>query len=79
VPGSAWRQASDVFWFDTVAFGHEVAENGVHIDRVPEHDEIDHESECPQLVFLALAVTLSQFSTLSMKDGPGELVAAFLS
>ena len=42
------RQAVDVFGFDVIARGYELVQGGVHIDCVPEHDEIDHQSERPE-------------------------------
>ena len=70
------QQAVDVFGFDVIARGYELVQGGVHIDCVPEHDEIDHQSERPELVLLPFAIALAQFATLSMKDGAGELVTS---
>jgi hypothetical protein len=71
------RQAVDVFGFNVIARGYELVQGGVHIDCVPEHDEIHHQSERPELVLLPFAIALAQFATLSMKDGAGELVTSF--
>ena len=47
----------------------------VHIDRVPEHDDVDHQTEGAELVFLAFAIALPQLSALAMEHHAGELMA----
>lgn len=54
-----------------------MVDGDVHIDRVPEHDDIDDQAERSELILLAFAIALAQFAALSMKDDAGELVAAF--
>ena len=51
----------------------------MRVDRVPEHDDVDHETECPELVLLALAVTLAQLALLAVEDGAREPVAALVT
>jgi len=77
VAEAEWRQARDIFRPDIVTFGVELTESGIHVDGVPEYDEIDDQAERSELIFLSFTIALAQFAALSMKDDAGELVAAF--
>ena len=52
-------QAGDVLGPDVEAFGTKLVEYGVHVDRVPQHDEVDDDAERAELIFLAFAVALA--------------------
>ena len=39
-----------------------LVEGRLHIDGVPQHNHVDDDAECVELVFLAFTVTLSQLS-----------------
>ena len=54
------RQAGDVLRLDLVALGTQLAHRRVHVDRIPEHDEIDEQAEGAKLVFLALTIALAK-------------------
>jgi len=60
-----------------VTLRHELVQRRVHVDRVPEHDQIDRQSERPELVLLPFAVSLAQLAAPTMKDDVGELVTTF--
>jgi hypothetical protein len=70
------REPRDVLGFGVMSFSPELAERGIHVDGVPEHDEVDHEPERAELVLLAFAVALAQLATLAVEDDAGELMAA---
>ena len=70
------REPGDVLGADVVALGAELVERRVHVDRVPEHDDVDHQPERAELVLLAFAVALAQLAALAVEDDAGELVAA---
>jgi hypothetical protein len=70
------RQAGDILRPDLVALGAQLAHCRVHVDRIPEHDEIDDQPEGAKLVFLALTIALAKLATLAVEDDAGELVAA---
>src|SRR3954469_3028497 len=59
------REPGDVFGPDLVSLGAELAERRIHVDRVPEHDEVDHEPNRAELVLLALAVALAELAPLA--------------
>src|SRR3954449_11581671 len=59
------REPGDVFGPDLVSFGAELAERRIHVDRVPEHDEVDHEPKRAELVLLAFAVALAELAPLA--------------
>jgi hypothetical protein len=44
----------------------------IHIDRVPKSDDVDHEPQSSELIFLSLAVMLPQLASFAMEDGPRE-------
>ena len=53
------------------ALGPQMIQGGFHADRVPEHDRIGDQAERAKLVFLTLAIRLSDFAALAVADGPG--------
>ena len=57
-----------------MAFRAEVIECGVHIDCVPQNQEVDDDAECAELVFLPFAVSLPKFAPFAMEDDAGELM-----
>src|SRR3954452_7712026 len=76
VPEAQGREPGDVFGPDLVSLGAELVDRRIHVDRVPEHDEVDHEPKRAELVLLALAVALAELAPLAMEDDAGELVTA---
>ena len=52
-------------------------EGRLHIDGVPQHNHVDDDAECVELVFLAFTVTLPQFATFAVEDGAGQGMATF--
>ena len=71
------RQPGNIVGQYLVPLGPELIERHIHVNGVPEHDEVDDESERTKLVLLSLAIALAQFSTLAMKEDAGELMASF--
>ena len=67
------REPGDVCGPDLVSLGAELVDRRIHVDRVPEHDEVDHEPKRTELVLLALAVALAELAPLAMEDDAGEL------
>jgi len=70
------REAPDILGENLVACCAELIEGGVHIDIVPENDEVDDDAERAELVFLPFAVALPELAPLSMEDDAGELMAS---
>lgn len=56
-----WRQPRRIFWQDGKSFGTVLVQRCVHVDGVPEHDEVDDKAERAELIFLAITVTLPEF------------------
>jgi hypothetical protein len=54
-------QAGDVFITNVVSAGAKLVQRRIHINRVPEHDDVDHEAEGAELVFLAFAIALIEW------------------
>jgi hypothetical protein len=71
------RQAGNILVADREAFGTQLSQGGIHIDGIPQDDEVDHEAEGAKLVLLAIAVALAQLPAAPMEDDTGELVALF--
>jgi hypothetical protein len=53
-----WREPSDVFWLDWVALLLELLEGRVHIDGVPQDDDVDDQAERTELILLAFPPAL---------------------
>jgi len=49
----------------------------VHVNGVPEYDEIDDEPERAQLVLLAFAIALAEFATFAMESDVREPMPSF--
>jgi hypothetical protein len=47
----------------------------IDIKRVPENDDVDHESKGSKLVFLSFPIALTQFATFAVKNSSCQLVA----
>lgn len=71
------RQAGHVRGVHLDALGAELSEGRVHVDRVSEHNDVDHEAERAELVLLALAVALATCPAC-LEDGTRQPVAALV-
>ena len=69
-------QPCDIFIAHQKAFLPQWLQRRIHVDRIPQDDDVDHQPKRTQLILLALAVTLAQFAALAMEDGPGQAVPA---
>ncbi|WSA16628.1 hypothetical protein OHB15_44570 [Streptosporangium subroseum] len=54
-----------------------MADRGVQVDRGPQHDAVQDESENAELVFQAAFVAVVQLALLAVADLAGQDVAAF--
>ena len=70
-------QPGDVLGTDAEAFSTKALQRRVHVDRVPQDDEIDDEAERAKLVFLTFAIALPQFAALAVEYDARKLVATF--
>ncbi len=57
-----------------IAFGFELPECRIHIDRVPQAKQVDNQAQGAQLVFVPFAVALVQFPAPTMEDRAGQLM-----
>ena len=48
----------------------------IHVERVPQHQHVDHQTQRPQLVFLAFPVALPDLAPLTMENRPGHAITA---
>ena len=51
----------------------EVVQSRIHIERVPENNHIDHQSQGAQLVFLPFPVLLTHFAPPPMEHFPRQV------
>src|SRR5262245_10488434 len=70
------RQAGHILAPDLEALLAELPQRRVHVDGVPEHDDVDDQTERAQLVLLPLAIPLAQLATLAVENGAGKHVPA---
>ena len=62
---------------ERVAVRGEVVEGGLDVDGLPEHDDVDHDAEAVELIFLPDLVVLTELAALPVEDVAGQRVAAF--
>src|SRR5215831_14194841 len=62
-----------------IAFGFELPECRIHIDRVPQDNHVDDQSQGPQLVFLPFAVALAQLPPPTMENRASQLVPVLMT
>jgi len=60
-----------------VSAGGEMFKGGLGVDRLPEDDDVDHDAEAVELVFLPDLVVLAELAALPVEDVAGQRVAAF--
>jgi hypothetical protein len=48
-----------------------LVEGSIHVDRVPQDDGVDDQAKGAELILLALAVALAQFTALAVEDTAG--------
>jgi hypothetical protein len=70
-----WRQPGHVFGEHRKALSPKLLECRIDIKRVPENDDVDHESKSSELVFLSFPIALTQFAPLAVKNSSCQLVA----
>ena len=61
-------EPSSIFVAHQEALGPELIERSVHIDGVPEHDDVCCQAERLELIFLSFTITLSQFDPQEAKN-----------
>lgn len=71
------RQPRHVFRFYFVSLGTELIQRRLHIDRIPQHQQVDDQTERTELIFLPFAVTLAQLTPAAVKDFSGQSMASF--
>jgi hypothetical protein len=71
------RQTRDVLITHFKTIGFQIIDSLVHVERVPEHNHIDDQAQCAELVLLPLLVLLAHFPLLSMKDRPRQSMTLF--
>jgi hypothetical protein len=60
------RQPGSVLIPDGIAFFSELLENGVHINSVSEHDDVNNKPQSAELILLSLTIPLPQLSPFAM-------------
>lgn len=68
------RQPGHILCAHVEALGTELFERRVHVDCVPQHDDVHHRSKRAELVFLTLTVALPHFAAIAMEYDAGELI-----
>jgi hypothetical protein len=73
------REAREVLIGDLVAGGAELGDGVVEVLGVPEHERVEREAERAELVFLPVAVGLTQLTLVAVEDDPGDGVPALVA
>ena len=77
--GDNWRHLGDVLVKDSMALQPELFDSGLHIDRVPMGDDVEHEAESPELFFLSLTQWLAYFAPVTVTKAPTKRMPRFLA
>ena len=70
-----WGEPGDVGRVDRVSVRGEVVEGGLDVYGLLQHDDVDHDAEAVELVFLPDLVVPPQLAALAVEDGAGQGVA----
>jgi hypothetical protein len=66
-----------VFFVYRISLLSELAQNCLHIDRIPEHDHIDDKPERAELIFLPFAVALTKLTSFTAENDARNAVPTF--
>ena len=72
-------EAGDIGAGDACAFGGDLAQGFLHVDRIPMDDGVEGEAEGAGLILLSLAQRIADFAALAVMDSPSETMAQFLA
>ena len=70
------REARPVFRNNFHPFRLQIFQCRLQVNRIPEHHSIRDKPQGAELVFLAFAIRLADFSPFTVADRPGDLVAS---
>jgi len=60
-----------------VPFFPKLRKRRVHVDRIPQHDDVESQAQGSKLILLPFAIALPQLAALSMENLTGHAVTAF--
>ena len=70
-------ESGDVGGVGVVTVGGEVVEGGLGVDGLPQHDDVEHDAQGVELVFLADLVVLAELATMAVEYVAGQAVSGF--
>ena len=53
-----------------MALDSKLLQNRIHVDRVPESEDVDYKAQCAELILLSLSITLPQLTAFAVKNSP---------
>ena len=71
------RKPGLVFRQNWVALASKLSQDRVRVQRVPQDDHVDDQTEGAELIFLAFAIPLVQLAALAVENVAGQAVPAF--
>src|SRR5208282_1888743 len=66
-----------ILFVHRIPFLSELFQDCLHVNCIPEHDHIDDESECAELVFLPFAIALPQLAPFTAENDARNTVPTF--
>src|SRR5438093_594656 len=72
-----WREPCHVFRLDGVPLFFQLLESGIHIDRIPKHDDVDDKPKGSELILLTFAITLAKLASPTVKYRTGKFMPVF--
>jgi hypothetical protein len=65
------RPSSDMCRLHGIAPAAPLLEGRIEVERIPQHDAVDHQAKRAQLLFLSFPIVLPQLPALAMERHPG--------
>jgi hypothetical protein len=78
VPVSERREPGDVFGCHGLSPSPKGLKCRIHVDGIPEHDDVEHQSRRTKLILLTFAIPLPQFTSASVESGPPKTLPPFV-
>ena len=73
------RKSGDIRLVNVESFQAQLIEGSLHVDRVPQDDHVNDESQRTELIFLSLPIPLTQFASLAVEDSAPQAVSSLTS
>lgn len=63
-----WREPRHVFRANWITLLAQLCQRCIHVERVPQHDDINDKPKRPKLILLPFPIPLAELSALAVED-----------